>query len=246
MGDSASLDIIRKLVRAPGIRIFSFRQAVAYTRRIPYLNKLDLPEGAIDFGKDIPAHDVHLIGPTVELVARAELHPALSDLLLEAAQEIHGRAGIFRRQGEFPAALEHEYRISSDAARFYKSGKSFLYRYLPFWIASLVNRVLVVIVPMLVVLIPVLRIIPAVYRWRISLRIYRRYRALLSLERDVLEHFIPERRSEFLERLDHIEKAVNTMQVPASFADRFYELRGHIRFVQQRLVEHAGRQRKSR
>ncbi|MGE5173953.1 MAG: TAXI family TRAP transporter solute-binding subunit [Betaproteobacteria bacterium] len=237
MGDAASPQVMRTLMRAPGIRLFNFAQADGYTRRITYLNKLELPEGSIDFGKNIPAQDVYLIGPTVELVARADLHPALSDLLLDAAHEVHGKAGLFRRQGEFPVPLEHEFRLSADASRFYKSGKSFLYRYLSFWLASLVNRTLVVFVPMLIVLIPVLRIIPALYRWRIRLRIYRWYRALLALERNLIARLTPEERKELLGRLDHIEEAVNNMKMPASFAEQFYFLRGHIIFVRDRLMK---------
>jgi TRAP-type uncharacterized transport system substrate-binding protein len=237
MGDFASLQTIRKLQLTPRVHIFDFTQADAYTRRIPYLNKLELPKGSIDLGKNIPAHDVHLIAPTVELIARPDLHPALSDLLLGAASEIHGGAGLFKRRGEFPAPLEHEFHISTDASRFYKSGKSFLYRSLPFWVASLVNRTLVAFVPMIVVLIPVLRIIPLLYRWRIRLRIYRCYRVLLVLEQDVIAHRGPEARQELLRRLDHIEEEVNKMKVPASFGDQFYVLRGHIRFVHSRLMD---------
>ena len=112
---------------------------------------------------------MQLIGPTVELIARPTLHPALSDLLLEAAREVHGNASLLQRRGEFPAPLEHEFRISADARRYYTSGKSFLYRYLPFGLASLVNRILVVFVPLVVILIPVLRSIPMLYKWRIKL-----------------------------------------------------------------------------
>ncbi len=239
-GDSAPIDVIRSLNRTPGIRMYSFTQADAYTRRLTYLNKMELPQGAIDFGKNIPSSDVHLVGPTVELVARSGLHPALSDLLLEAAREIHGRAGLFRRQDEFPSPLQHEFHISSNALSFYKSGKSFLYRYLPFWIASVVNRLLVVFIPTIVLLVPALRAVPALYRWKISLGIYRWYRLLMLLERDVTEHFDPGKRAEYLDRLDHIERAVNRMNVPASFADRFYELRGHITFVRGRLPDGKG------
>ncbi len=237
MGDAASPKIMRTLLRTPGIRLFDFTQADAYTRRIGYLNKLELPRGSIDLGKDMPVHDVYLIGPTVEFIARTDLHPALSDLLLEAAREVHGRAGLFKRQGDFPAPLEHEFPISADAARYYKSGKSFLYRYLPFRLASLANRAIVVFVPMVVVLIPALRTIPTLYRWRIRLRIYRWYRALLALERNMVGRLAVEEREDMLQRLDHIEESVNNMKVPASFADQFYVLRGHIGFVRDRLMK---------
>jgi TRAP-type uncharacterized transport system substrate-binding protein len=236
MSDSASSKIMHDLLRKPGIKLFDFTQADAYTRRIGYLNKLVFPKGSIDFGKNIPDHDVSLIGPTVELIARSDLHPALSDLLLEAATEVHSRASMFQHRGEFPVSLEHEYRISSDASRFYKSGKSFLYRYLPFWMASMVNRILVVFLPMVLVLIPGLKSIPAIFRWRVKLRIYRWYRLLLVVEQDMIAHLTPEKRTKLLERLDRIEEEVNKMKVPASFADQFYVLRGHISFVRERLT----------
>ena len=235
MGDASSREVMRTLLRSPGIRLFDFIQADGYTRRISYLNKLELPEGSLDLGKDIPRHDLRLIGPTVELIAREDLHPALSDLLLEAAKEVHGRAGLFKRQGEFPVPLEHEFRISADALRYYKSGKTFIYRYLPFGAASLVNRFLVVFVPTVIVLFPVLRIIPALYRWRVRRRIYRWYRELLALERDMMARPAPDLREALLGRIDQIEMEVNKMKVPASFADQFYVLRGHIIFVHEEL-----------
>ncbi len=233
MGDSASSRTMRDLLREPGVTAFHFSQADAYTRRVRYLNKLVLLEGSIDFGKNVPDHNINLLSPTVELIARADLHPALSDLLLEAATEVHGRAGRYQRQGEFPAPLEHEYRISSDAQRFYKSGKSFLYRYLPFRMASFLNRILVVIVPMILVLIPGLKSIPVIYRWRTRLRILRWYRALLVLEGDLNQKVTNE---DLMARLDQIEQAVNNMKVTASFADQFYALRSHIAIVRLRLM----------
>jgi hypothetical protein len=236
MGDSVSTDLIRQLLHSDGIRLFDFTQADAFTRRIAYLNKIILPKGSLDFGKGTPAHDVSLLAPTVELIARENLHPALSDLLLEAAVEVHSGPGLFRRKGEFPAPIEQEIRISDGAYRFYKSGKSFFYRYLPFWLASLVNRIVVVLVPMIVLLLPGMRLIPALYRWRFRSRIFKWYRALLEIERDLLTELAPDKRKEVLDKLESIEAEVNRMQVPASFADQFYGLRGHITFVHTRLM----------
>jgi len=224
---------------APDIQLFDFTQADGYARKFNFLNKLVLPQGSIDFGRNIPAHDVNLIGPTVEILARPNLHPALSDLLLEAARQVHGGASLLKRKGEFPAPLEQDYPISRDASRFYKSGEGFFYRYLPFWLASLLNRTLVALVPLLVVLIPGLKVLPGLYRLKIRLRTYRWYRAMLVLERDGAL-MTPEKRAEMLARLDHIEMEVNRVKVPASFADQFYGLRGHIAFVRSRLLAEAG------
>ena len=236
MGDSTDTAVTRKLMRDKEVHMFNFVQADGYVRRFRTLNKLLLPRGAIDLGVDIPAADVSLIGPTVQLIARDTLHPALSDLVLESAREVHGSAGLYRKQGEFPAQHEGEFRSSPDATRYYASGKGFLYRTFPFWLASLIARVLAVLVPLALVLVPALKLAPAIYRWRFSSRIYRWYRVLLELERDAFKPDVsPERRAELLRQLDHIETAVNRITIPAPFGDLFYGLRSHINIVRNTL-----------
>lgn len=236
MGDSVSSEVMRTLMHTPDIRLFSFIQADAYTRRIKYLNKLTLPQGSLDFGKNIPEEDTYLVAPTVELIARKSLHPALSDLLLEAAKEVHGGAGLFRKRGEFPAALQHEIPMSEQALNYYQSGKSFLYDTFPFWLASLMNRMIAVLVPIVLLLIPGMRIAPVLYRWRIQSRIYPWYSTLLELEREAFSAPLDAaRRDELLHRLNHIEHAINKIKIPAAFGDSFYELRGHVVFVRDRL-----------
>jgi TRAP-type uncharacterized transport system substrate-binding protein len=236
MGDSAPSETLRTLIRSPDVHVFNFTQADAYVRKFSYLNKMELPEGSIDLGKNLPAHDVDLIGPTVELVARKGFNSALSDLLLEVAQEVHGKSNLLQKRGEFPAALEHEIKLSDDAVRYYKSGKSFLYRATgSYWLASLVNRMLVAFLPVVLVMIPAVRFFPSAYKWRIQLRFYGCYRRLLRLEQESAGTLTPEQRQELLGRLDEIEKAVNHLKVPASFGDRFYGLQGHLMFVRERL-----------
>ena len=237
MSDSVASATLRLVMRNPAYKLYDFTQAAGYLRRIPYLTKIELPQGAIDFGKNMPAQDVHLVGPTVELIARADLHPALSDLLLDAAKEIHGNSSLLQSRGEFPAALERDFPISADAARYYKTGKSYLYRRLPFWLAGLVTGVVVVFLPMIILLVPALRLIPAVFRFRVKFLLFRWYRELLVVERGLLGDAEPEKREEYLQRLNHIEATVKNLKVPASYADQFYGLRGHINFVREKLKD---------
>jgi TRAP-type uncharacterized transport system substrate-binding protein len=237
MADSASSKTMRSLLQTQGIQLVNFTQADGYMRRIGYLNKLVIPKGAMDFGKNIPPQDVALVSPTVELIARKNLHPALSDLLLTAAMDIHGRAALFQNRGEFPAALENEFKISDDAKRFYKSGKTFFYRYLPFWLASLINRILVVFVPLIIILIPGVKTIPALFQWRMKLRINRWYRLLLLVEQDARAQLSTEKREALARRINEIESEVHKMKVPASYGDQFYDLRSHIIFVRSKLPD---------
>ena len=239
MGDTTSGAVMRQLELTPGIQLFDFTQADGYTRRISYVNKLELPQGSIDFGRNIPAHDVNLIGPTVELLARPNLHPALSDLLLDAAHEAHGAPGLFKRRGEFPVLIQHDFPISPDAIRYFKSGKKLFYGSLPFWLASLVSRIVVVFVPLVVLMIPALRVIPALFKWRMQMRINRWYRELLALERSRSAEGTPADQEKLMARLARIESEVNKMKIPTSFAGQFYDLRGNIQFVRSRLGQDA-------
>jgi TRAP transporter TAXI family solute receptor len=241
MSDSSAPENMRELLHAPDVRLFEVTQLDAYTRRFRYLSKLELGPGSFDLGSNIPSSPITLLAPTVELVAREGLHPALSDLLVEAAREVHGRAGLLHTAGEFPAPLEHEYPISDDAARFYKSGKSFSYRHMPFWLATLIDRILVVLLPTLIVLVPALRLVPAFYRWRIRSRIHRRYAELMALERVTLQTTTDAEREPLRHRLEEIEKAVINLTIPAAFADQVYVLREHIKFVRERLAPGAHR-----
>jgi hypothetical protein len=235
MGDSATPAVMRSLRGIPEIQLASFRQADGYLRKFRFLSKLTLPEGAMDLAKDYPPRTLYLIGPTVELVARDNLHPALSDLLIRAAREIHGSPGLYRNAGEYPAPLARDFPISADAERFYKSGEQFLYKRLPFWLASLVDRLLVVVLPLLVVIVPATRIAPAIYRWRIRSRIYRWYGALMAIERDMRGEKTPEQKERVHARLDEIVRAVNDLRTPPSFADQLYVLRDHVAAVRRRL-----------
>jgi len=94
-----------------------------------------------------------------------------------------------------------------------------------------------VIVPLLVILIPVLRVVPKVYRWRVQSQIYRWYRAMLALERDLFNHVPGTGTEDLIRRLDEIEQAVHKMKIPAFFAEQFYALRGHIDFVRHIIAK---------
>ncbi len=235
MGDSATPEVMRGLREAQGVRLMSFRQAEGYVRKLKFLTHMTLPEGAMDLGKNYPSEDVSLIGPAVELVAHRNIHPALSDMLISAAREIHSGPGMYRKAGEYPAPLEHDFPVSNDAIRYYKTGQQTLYKMLPFWLASLVDRVLVVVLPLLVIVVPMSRAVPTIYRWRVRSRIYRWYGSLMAIEREMTRARTDDERHDIERRLDEIQHAVAELKTPLSFADQLYVLRDHVANVRNRL-----------
>lgn len=234
--DSARPFLMQKLIRTAGVRLFSFTQAKAYVRLFPFLRQFEVPMGAFDLANNLPPEPTETIETTMELIARNTLHPALSDLIIEAAGEVHTGASLLQDAGEFPAPFAHDFPSSPDAARYYKSGKSFIYRTMPFWLASLVDRLLVLVVPVVVVLIPALRFIPPLYAWRVKSRFYRRYGELIALERNVLDDPSEQNHTEFTSKLNDIETALNKLKMPLAYADSFYALREHISYVRSQIA----------
>jgi len=227
--------LVQMLLQTPGIRLFDFAQAEAYARRFPWLSPVTLPRGVVDLAGDIPPADVHLVAPTATLVARKETHPALIQLFVQAAQQVHGGAGWFRKKGDFPNANNTERPLAQEAQRFYISGPPVLQRYLPFWVANLVDRMWPVLVTIVAVLIPLSRMLPPLYTFRVRSRIFRWYRQLREVENAIGKR----PNDELLHELAEIERRVENINVPLSYTDELYSLRTHIHMVAERLVDPA-------
>jgi hypothetical protein len=214
----------------------SFSQAEAYARLFPNLSHVLLPKGVLNPARRLPAADIHLLAPTTHLIARSSLHPALVYLLLEAAVEIHGGAGWVHGAGEFPVLKTQDFPISDQAQRYYKSGGSLLYDYLPFWAATFIDRMILILIPLGVVLIPLVGILPWVYTWRNRSKYYRWYRELRDLEEEVRANPKAEHFDGYRERLDRIEDAVSRIRVAVAFYDEIFLLQENVQAVRQRLA----------
>lgn len=228
---SESAPVVQVLLRSPGIRLMSFAQSGAYQRRFPFLTKLTFPQGVADLVRDFPPNDIKVLAPTANLIVRHDLHPALQSLLLQAASEVHGKSGFFQDQGEFPSYKDQMLPLSPDAARYFKSGPSFLQRYLPFWLAVLVDRLIVLLLPVVALLIPLLKVAPAIYTWRVRSKVFRCYGELKFLEDDLKNHFDRARLAEYRSRLDALEDEAVQLHVPLGFTDLVYTLREHVNLV---------------
>lgn len=227
--------VVQVLLQAPDVRVMSFVQADAYARRFPFLSKVVLPRGVVDLVRDTPPRETVLLATTANVIVRDDLHPALVNLLLQAMTEINGKSGFFQRAGEFPVYKDRSFALSPEAARYYKSGPPLLQRYLPFWIAVLVERLFVLILPVIILLLPLLRLAPSIYSWRVRAKIFRCYGDLKFLENELRHRYDAERHAEYRSRLDRIEEDAYTRNIPLSFSDLFYTLREHINLVRAEL-----------
>lgn len=225
--------MVQMLLQTPGVKLMDFAQSEAYSRRFGFLSPVVLPRGIVDLARDLPPQDVRLVATTTVLLAREETHPALVQLFAQAARNLHGPAGWFNRARAFPTIEHSEFPISREAERAIQSGAPFLQRYLPFWLANLVERMWLALGIIIAVLLPLSRIVPPLYAFRIRSRVFRWYGQLRAIEERAAEE--PESVPELLRELEAMDRNVSHVTVPLSYADELYALRSNIHLVRGRL-----------
>ena len=225
--------LVQMLLQTPGIRLFEFAQAEAYTRRFRFLSTVTLARGVVDLSRNVPPRDVPMVAATCSLVAREDLHPALVQLFVQAATRIHSGGGWISRPGQFPTPQNTEFPMARDAERFYRTGPPLLQRYLPFWLANLVDRMWVALLSILVVLLPLARVLPPLYTFRIRSRVFRWYRDLRQIEDEIARSDAD--KAALLERLDKLDARAERVMIPLAYTDELYALRNAISMVRRRL-----------
>jgi TRAP-type uncharacterized transport system substrate-binding protein len=232
----ATMPIIADALHNPAFKLMSLPRADVYPRLFPHITRLMLPPGMIDLAGNVPKDQIDLIATKAMLVARDTLHPALVNLLIDAAREIHDGQGRFEAAGEFPGIAPVDLRVSPFADQHTRFGSSLFYQYLPLWAATLIERLLIVVAPLVVVLIPLSSYLPRIRTWWVRSRIYRWYGELALLERDVRTRDGVLPIAQWMATLDRIERAVAGVKSPVSFASEAYTLREHIALVRRAVV----------
>lgn len=235
----AQFPAIWQALHDPELKLLSLARADAYPRNFPYITKLTLPPGTIDLAEHLPAQEVSLIGTKAMLVSRDGLSPAIVNLLLEAARELHGKQGYFEADDEFPNTAAVDLPVSADANRHHRFGPSMLHRYLPFTVAAYLERLIILLVPVLFVIVPLTNFLPRLFRWRIRSRIYRWYGELALLEHDVRTRTGALPVEQWLGDLVRIEQAAVRIRAPLSYASEAYTLREHIGLVRRAVMAKA-------
>jgi TRAP transporter TAXI family solute receptor len=230
-------DYIQSLLNNSSVNLMTFSQHEAYHRRFRFLAPVTVPAGLVDLGRNVPGRDVDLLAPAAMLVARKDFHPALVPLLLTTATRIHGNGDELSDPGEFPSERYCDVPLSEDARRFYRSGQPVLQRLLPFWLASLVDRAKVMLIPLVMLMMPLVRAAPPLMRWRTRRKIYLWYSDLREIDQRLENSLSGPELDQELARLKEIEHQVAYVDVPLSYMEEFYHLRLHLGMLQQHLHE---------
>jgi len=227
--------ILADLLRRRDLTLVSLVHAPAYAKRHGKLTALTVPRGVVDIEADLPPRDVSIVAVTANLLARNEVHPALTYLLLDTAVTVNSGHARLAEAGTFPNARGQDVPMADEAQRYYKSGKPFLQRYLPYWAANFVDRMLILLLPIFAVLLPAIKFAPILYTYRLNARIVRWYAQLGAVESELSGTPDPARIGDYLVRLDTIEAEINAAHLPKWFGEQSYLLRAAIDLVRERL-----------
>jgi len=224
-----------RLLSDPAVRLMDMRRAPAFVTRHRFLEQVTLHEGLLDLQRNLPAADHMTVAATATLAARRDLHPAFTTPLLQAAAAVHIEGGLLEAPGAYPAPDHVDLPLSDEAAYYHEGGPSFLNRFLPFWAASLVDRLKILLLPLLTLAIPLARVAPPIYRWRIRSRIYQWYEDLRAIHLRAAEPGAD--RAALLEALAAMRREADAVEVPLSYMEEYYNLRTHIALVEHRVRE---------
>ena len=233
-------EVIRALVYAPGVRLQNLHRAEAYARRSVHLSHVTFPAGVLDLAANLPPAEINTVALGAMLAANRDLHPALVDLLLVAARDIHGRHSLLADAGEFPTPKYADLPLSDDAERHFRHGPPLLMRYLPFWAATFVDRLWIMLLPLIGLAVPLVKLFPPAYRWRIRRRLLRMYGELDAIDPLHAPIAGDDDRTERLEHLDRLENDTRMQGVPREYTDDIYKLRRDIDLIRRRLRIDAG------
>jgi TRAP transporter TAXI family solute receptor len=225
--------MVQMLLQTPGIRLLDFPQSEAYSRRFEFLTPVVLPRGVVDLAANVPPQNVRLVASTTTLLAQDGTHPAILQLFSAAAKSLHGGTGWFSRAREFPKVTVGDFPMAPEAERYIQNGAPLLHRYLPFWLANMIERMWLAMGIILAVLIPLGKVVPPLYQFRIRRRVFRWYAKLRDIEHRLETQ--PDHKATLLDELNDLEQVVTKINVPLSYTDEQYSLLANIGLVRKKM-----------
>jgi TRAP transporter TAXI family solute receptor len=232
---SPTSDKILSMLANQNIKLLDIKRASAYSKKFDFLTPLKIGEGVISLVDNIPSKEITLISTTATLVSQKDLHPDLIRLILKTAKTMHATPSIFEESENFPSKKYVQIPLHVDAAHYLEKGDSFLEKIFPFWIASSIDRLIIMIIPLLTLLFPLIKGALPLYRWRIRSKIYKWYKILHEIDIK-LENISKE---ELRTIKNDLEKMAQDMQedsnIPLSYMGEYYDLRVHANLILGRI-----------
>ncbi|MGE4405483.1 TAXI family TRAP transporter solute-binding subunit [Pseudomonas sp.] len=228
-------DMIRELAAQPQLQLLEIPRTAALQAHFPFLSALRIPQGLLDLARDTPQRDLQTLSPLATLVANDSLHPALTPMLLEAARDVLRDGNLLDPPNDFPRAEPMSLPLTAEAAGYYRNGPPYLQRYLPFSIASWVDRYILLLLPFIAILLPLFKSVSPLYQWRMRSRIFKWYRYLHETDEKIHDGSIGAELDEQIRRMERLDNELRVVEVPLSYSHELFTLHLHVRYMIDRL-----------
>lgn len=219
---------IKELLADPKINLFSVKRAKAYSRKYPFLEALKLYEGTLDLYKNLPDENKNLLATTANLVVKKEFSEELKRLVLKKVVEVHNKKDLFAKAGQFPNSLNMRLELDEQAQKYFKYGDTWLEKIFPYWIASNIDRLKILLIPLLTLFFPLFKGFFPLYNWTMRSKIYKWYDEV----RDIDEQVDNLDKNKLQNQLDTLEKLryeiSKETKVPLAYMGEYYNLQLHI------------------
>ena len=223
--------IVKELLENPKINVLSFKRAKAYSRKYSFLEALTLYEGTLDLYKNLPDQNINLLSTTATLIANQNLNEELIRLFLKKVKEVHSKKDLFAKPNQFPNTNNMMLELNEEASRYFTYGDTWLEKIFPFWIASNIDRLKILIIPLLTLLIPLSKGIFPLYRWSIRSKIYKWYKQIQLYDLK-LENVKSEELESFIKELEELRQEIKfETKVPLAFMSEYYDLIMHLELI---------------
>lgn len=224
------------LVRGTDVKFLELAETEALTRRFPFLSTITLPRASLDIAGGIPVRDIRLLATATNLVSSSEVHTATKMLALQALQEIDHGTLLLDTDGLFPNLKHAEYAVDPEAKRFFSSGPPFIRRYLPYWIANLIERFYAFLFPILTLCLPLFRLVPSWIQRRRREMTNRWYQRLAEVERTIAHASEDEAELQRHSKdIDRLEGQLEQLRRQISDPREYFSLRFHVDRVRRQL-----------
>ncbi len=228
---SADNPIILKLLQDDDVRAVSLKRIKAYEKNFSYLKGITIFEGSIDLVNNLPKEDIHLLSTTATLAVGKQVDDTLVRLFTKVVKSEN------RRNDGFPSIKYLELPINPQAKEYLLKGDSILEKIFPYWIASNIDRLKIMLIPLLTLLIPFIKGFMPLYRWRIRSKIYKWYKQLDQHDQKC-EYYDDKELLSCIEELKHLQDEIKEhIDVPLAYMSEYYMLKTHVDFVLQKMLD---------
>ena len=235
--DGIDGQVVQKLLAQQDLKIANFAYAPAYVKKLPFLNTVTIPMGALDLKTHNPAQDIRMLASTVTLLVEDDMHPVIQQIFLLAADKISNEVDQFFANPEFfPGYVDHAIPLSPIARRFYDEGPPAFRNNLPLWLINYVDRLWFLIVGTIAVVYPLLKLFPSYRHMRSALLISEAYSEIKKIEQSARQAQSDEELQALVDELTALDAESSGSWISSVEINEFYSMKSALDLVRSQIV----------